>query len=254
MHLKQSLLRPLLGAALLSSLTLYACNSERATAPKPSAEPSAEQTLKSMTIEDRAKALLTQAWSHEPKVTALLKGLSAELGGRMVGLEYRLKTEGSTIRKLKKISAEQPGTPTAALSIYDALRYTIESSDHPPGRHVTLIQTALKRLEAEGYTIKAVKNYWKTGDNYSGVNTIISTPDGFEWELQFHTPESVLESRRSHKQYEELRADDTTPARRLELFKEMSAPWEQIPIPSTILDEKNLHAQEVIKTLPAPSP
>jgi len=264
MHLHSRSLRSFVGSALIASLSFSGCQPEPKSQP---AQPATSQTqaLKAqstltspdapqkVTIEDRAKALLTQAWSHEPKVTALLKALSAELGGRMVGLEYRLKTEGSTIRKLKKISAEHPETPIAELSIYDALRYTIEASDEPAGKHVKLIQTALSRLESAGFKVKTVKNYWPKGDNYSGVNTVLSTADGFEWELQFHTPESVQESRRSHKQYEELRAQDTPPARRLELFKAMSAPWEQIPVPASILEEKNLHAQELLKSLPAPS-
>jgi len=248
----------LMGLAL-SLATLAGCQ-ERASQPAPEARPAesaapseAPSEAKALTIEDRAKALLTEAWSHEPKVTALLTELSAAHGGRMVGLEYRLKTEGSTIRKLKKISAEQPQLSIKELTIYDALRYTIEVADQPKGHHVKTIQAVLKRLEGEGFKVKVVKNYWPKGDNYSGVNSVLATAQGFEWELQFHTPESVSESRRSHKEYEELRAQGTSLQRKQELFKVMSAPWESIPTPAQILEPKNLHAQEQIKSLPPPS-
>lgn len=247
MYLRSPYLRALVGVILLSTILMGACTEKNIK------EEASSSKVQTPSIEDRAKALLTQAWTHEPKVTELLKTLSAEHGGRMVGLEYRLKSEGSTIRKLKKISSENPQMPIKDLSIYDALRYTIEASDHPPGHHVKVIQEVLKQLEAKGYQVKTVKNYWPKGDNYSGVNAVLMTQDRFEWELQFHTPESVLESRRSHKLYEELRAEETTLARKQVLFHEMSTPWEQIPVPANILEEKNLHPQELIKSMSAPS-
>ena len=205
-----------------------------------------------LALQARVQLLLAQAKRHEPLVTPLLQRLSAEVGGRMVGLEYRLKSESSTTRKLKKLLSEDPQLSVETVSIYDALRYTIEVADEPKGQHVKAIQAVLKGLEVEGFKVLTVKNYWTPNDNYSGVNVVLQAADGFDWELQLHTPASVAESRRSHKLYEELRDEATTLERKRELFKEMSAPWDTIPIPDQILTEKNLHPTELIKVLPSP--
>jgi hypothetical protein len=239
---------------------LSACQREATQAQAPLQAPSEAQAKQKsttqqapLTLEEKAKALLAEAWRHEREVTPLLKRLAQEQGGRMVGLKYRLKSEGSTLRKLKKLISENPSLTPQTVTIYDALRYTMEFKDDPKGSYVKGVHDTLVALEKKGHRVKVVKNYWKRGDNYSGVNSVLSY-EGFEWELQFHTPASVQEAHRSHKQYEELRAEGTTPERKQELFQEMSAPWDQIPLPAHVLDEKNLHQTELIKTLPAPSP
>jgi len=54
------------------------------------------------------------------------------------------------------------------------------------------IRATFKGLEAAGHKVIKVKNYWPRGDNYSGVNSVLETSDGLEWELQFHTAESFM--------------------------------------------------------------
>ena len=244
-----------LAGLALTGLALTACN----TAAPPSAPNAAQGAAQgaqegvATSAEARAKQLVTRAWGYEPKVTPLLQRIAAEAGGRLVGLEHRLKSEGSTARKLKQMLAEDPTLSVGAVTIYDSLRYTLEVADEPKGNHLRGIKEALKQLEAAGYTVKAVKNYWPKGDNYSGVNTVISAADGFEWELQLHTPESVAESRRTHEQYERLRLPSTPPAERVALFEAMAAPWELIPVPEGILEEGALHPASRLRTLPRPS-
>ena len=143
-----------------------------------------------MSIEAKANVLITQAWSEESTVTPLLKELATRFKGQLRGLEHRLKTHSSTIRKLKKILSENPTLTPNDATINDALRYTIEVRDEPPGNYVQTIHEVLKHLESKGHTVLKVKNTWPKGDNYSGVNTALQTPKDTLWELHFHTPES----------------------------------------------------------------
>ena len=214
----------------------------------------------SVTIDDQLTAAATtlniKASDAEGTVTALLRGLATAHKAQLRGLSHRLKTQSSTVRKLKKIynkalSKGQDPTPNT-LTISDALRYTMEVDDQPPGHYVKTVNTVLKSLEGKGFKVFKVKNSWPRGDNYSGVNVALITPKGLEWELQFHTPASYQEAKRSHVLYEQLRAEDTPLKKRQELFSTMSAPWDSIAVPQGVLTPHNLHEVEEIKQWDAP--
>ena len=227
-----------------------ACQKDKAIhAPIINQEDSASDEAEIKTL---ASALNLQAYSEEEKVTRRLQDLAKIHQAKLQGLEHRLKTKSSTLRKLKKMHFDAPELPLKKLKLSDALRYTIEVSDQPEGHYVKTVQTVLKDLETQGYKILKVKNYWPKGDNYSGVNTVLANAEGFEWELQFHTPSSYQESKQSHGQYEKLRAIGTPLEERQRLFKSMSQPWETVGIPKGVLEPENLHEIEVIKKWDAP--
>ena len=204
-------------------------------------------------IDTRADQLIIKAWEHESTVTKLLQDLSQKFHAQLRGLEHRLKTRSSTIRKLKKVSKENPKTKTAQLMISDVLRYTFEIKDEPAGHYVKSIKELLSVLAQKGYQAKKIKNYWPKGDNYSGVNMILMDANGFEWELQIHTPASLAESKRSHTMYEKLRSSKTPLVERQALFEKMSAPWNEIAVPKDVLIPKSLHEIEIIKSMSKPS-
>lgn len=172
--------------------------------------------------------------------------MAASAGGRLAGFEHRLKERDSILRKMRRLQEEHPDRAPAEIILDDALRYTLEIADSPPGHHAASIRAALTRLERAGHHVREVKNYWPRGDNYSGVNTVLVSPGGLPWELQFHTPESFRIKSRDHALYEELRADDTTPARRREIYAEMAAPWDHVPVPAHVLEPGALHPSERI--------
>lgn len=214
--------------------------------------PKSSDTQAQDEIKKIASALNVKAFDEETKVTTLLKEVADSHQASLQGLEHRLKTKSSTLRKLKKLHKDAPEVPVAKLKISDTLRYTLEVSDEPEGHYVKTIQDVLKALEGKNYQVVKVKNYWPKGDNYSGVNTIISTQDGFQWELQFHTPASYQEAKSSHDKYESLRANDTPVAEKQKLFTEMAKPWESIAVPKDVLEPHNLHQKEEIKKWNAP--
>ena len=227
-----------------------ACQKDQAIhAPIISQDDSADNDTQ---IKALASALNLKAYTEEEKVTRRLQDLAKTHQAKLQGLEHRLKTKSSTLRKLKKMHHDAPELPLEKLKLSDALRYTIEVSDQPEGHYVKTVHTILKDLETQGYKILKVKNYWPKGDNYSGVNTVLANAEGFEWELQFHTPGSYQESKQSHGKYEKLRAIGTPLEERQKLFKSMAQPWETVVIPKGVLEPENLHKIEVIKKWEAP--
>ena len=66
---------------------------------------------------------------------------------------------------------------------------------------------------------------------YRGVNTVVQTSDGYLFELQFHTADSLRTKEIVHKLYEEYRQLGPTSKRALALEKEMIEISDQIPIP-----------------------
>ena len=194
--------------------------------PVPSSGRKAGQSLR-----DAANALLKQSKTADKRVTGTLQQLADASGGRLAGLQHRIKALDSLERKittdLNDLAAA--GTPrnaqAVADTINDALRYTMEvpAADYKAAYDLT-IQTLLD----EGYTlIKPTKNFWKK-DGYQGAHVLAKAPDGTRFELQFHTPESLAAKDPSHKLYEEWRNVKTSDARRAELTKAIDDLW--VPI------------------------
>ena len=203
-------------------------------------------------IKKLASALNLKAYTEEEKVTRRLQDLTKAYQAKLQGLEHRLKTKSSTLRKLKKMHHDAPELALDKLKLSDALRYTVEVADVPEGHYVKTVNAVLKDLETQGYKVIKVKNYWPKGDNYSGVNTVLANAEGFEWELQFHTPASYQEAKKSHAQYEKLRAIGTPLVDRQKVFESMAQPWEGIAVPKDVLVPQSLHQVEVIKKWEAP--
>ena len=203
-------------------------------------------------VEARAVEILMEAQETEPEVTPLLKRFAEAVNGEFWGFEHRFKQKHSMIRKIKKSLVENPKMAADDVEITDALRYTLLIDDDPPGTHVSTINKVLKALEDQDHDVELVKNYWPTGDNYSGVNCVLEAPSGLLWELQFHTHASKENTGDNRLKYEELRSTETPVERKQELFDEMSTSWEEIPIPQEMLTPKSLHDSEEIITRPRP--
>jgi hypothetical protein len=223
----------------------WACTPSSSTIP-------ADPVQKELTPQSKAESLILKAWKYESEVTGLLRSFSKSHNITLQGLEHRLKTHSSAVRKVRQILAKNPKLKVDDVTISDTLRYTFEVKDDPAGHYVEVITEVLKLLKERGFEPSQVKNYWPKGDNYSGVNMVLKDKTGFEWELQIHTPKSFAEKTRTHSMYERLRDPKTPLADRQQLFDQMASPWDAIPIPKDVLKEKNLHSAEVIKTLSRP--
>jgi len=146
----------------------------------------------------QSRRLIRIARNSEAVITKNLLSISSSLGTEMGGLDYRLKTVESLARKIKN-------EPNAKLR--DVLRYTIISS---PQSQVDSYFKMIDELQKKGYTISAVKNDWSNSSNpYNGINTNIFSPNGYEFEVQFHNHESfTLKNGKLHEIYERQRILD----------------------------------------------
>lgn len=150
------------------------------------------------------EAILRRMAKHVQKYEPLsekyatdIENLTNTLGGQMVGLEYRLKRPTSLYRKVLSDIAEQKQAGNLNYGIEDALkgmrdvsRFTVAlNGDDNFGKNVIGYMDAMKKL---GYIPTKFKNSMLQDSLYKGVNTNFRDPEGNEFELQFHTPESML--------------------------------------------------------------
>ena len=190
------------------------------------------------TAQQAADRLLKKASEAEKNVTPDLKKLADANGAKMEGLDYRLKTKESLTRKIANDARENNATPTeAAQNINDTLRYTMVLDKKSLA---TGANGVMKSLEDAGYTKIQVKNTFKPGAVYKGVNTTFESPQGQKFELQFHTPESFdMKQNVTHGLYEKARLSETSPAEKAALVKQMRALSDSVPQPDNIDQIKN---------------
>ena len=181
-------------------------------------------------------SLMERAKEHEPEVTEALQGAAEAHGAEMAGLDFRLKQEKSMRSKIVdkvKEAARQVTQQEAAEMISDALRYTMVAS---PERYTQSVRAALLALRQKGHTPKKIKNYWHSGGPYRGINVAMETADGFNWELQFHTKQSLETKEEAHVLYERARYEES-PDVRADIEGLMIQKWEGVAIPMMVREE-----------------
>lgn len=144
---------------------------------------------------------------NEPEITQDLKAISEKTGVKMVGLEYRIKTKVSFLRKVdteSHNSLDFQAIDDTIIDTNDVIRYTYQAeSEDLVGSYSKVIN----ELDNKKYTKIKVKNTWtKKYIEYKGVNCTFRHPGGQKFEIQFHTPESfAIKNGKMHKLYEEYR-------------------------------------------------
>ncbi len=178
-----------------------------------------------------ADELLERAREAEPGITDDLTGIAAELGGRMHGLEYRLKKKEKISGKIERVRGKRPllDDHQAADRLADNLRYTYLSDKE---RHAEDVRRFLEDLRDRGYEFgeEDMENHWYPGGAYKGINMNL-VKNGYKFELQFHTPESQEAKDWTHEMYDEVERPDTSASRRAELEKAMVEVSDNVPFP-----------------------
>jgi SPP1 gp7 family putative phage head morphogenesis protein len=194
----------------------------------------AHQRLKSVftTPERLAKTIAFQARDAEPAITRDMIVAAEAQGGKLKGLENVLKTEGSLARKIRTDAADKNVAITAAAAkVSDAVRYTMT---FPVSTYTKSVTETLNYFIGRGYTEVRFNNSWGPYKNgyagYRGVNAKLTSPRGWQFEIQFHTPESlyVQEETPSHDIYKET---PTTPEAILSRFQRLHALWKDVIVP-----------------------
>ena len=167
----------------------------------------------------------------EKRVTADLKAIAKKNDSQLSGLEYRLKTVDSLARKIVLDSKEKGiGLEEASELIHDKLRYTMLKG---PKAFTDNYFKTVEALNIKGYTMVRVKNTFKKGAVYKGINTLVKEPSGEVFELQFHTPQSAkIKKNELHKLYEEQRILD----KRKDLEKYQELKQKMVKLSDQIID------------------
>lgn len=151
---------------------------------------------------------IAEAEGHAEQVTADLKEAVGQSGSVDAGLPFRVKGRGSLARKIHDKSIKKGLTMQEYSSqVTDVLRFTDVSS--VDGLTDSFMQTK-GALEAKGYRmIECTNTFPDMNAPYRGINTLVNTPDGYTFELQFHTPQSLEIKEINHEMYEIQRLERT---------------------------------------------
>lgn len=158
----------------------------------------------------------------EPAITKDLKDLADNEDIEMVGLKHRLKSKEGTVEKIVKREKAK-----SAKDLYDVVRYTmqVETKDYYNKKEIIL-----SNLKEQGYEIVKEKDTWKY-PGYKGINIKMRTKEGYNFELQFHTKESLEAKELAHKLYEKQRLPETPEKEKESLAREMDKIFNEVPIP-----------------------
>ena len=166
--------------------------------------------------QNRGMVYYDRAVKNEPEITAAVKDIAGQVGMEPSGLEFRIKSKESYLRKIKSNYSPDGNE----YEIKDILRYTYTA---PPGALADKTMQSLDTFKKMGYTVDEVKNTWLAKNAaYRGINTVITAPGGQKFELQFHTPESFdLKDGELHQLYEKARVMDPDSEEYISLQKQM---------------------------------
>lgn len=180
-----------------------------------------------------AQDLISKAKVHDEETTNVLKTVASMGNGTLEGLQFRIKGKASLERKLVEKAGEKGLTVREyAKRVTDVLRYTQVSDPDNLAEDCLLAMDNLRKM---GYsTVEATNTLKDTNAVYRGINTLVRAPDGYVFELQYHTPQSLEIKEINHKLYEEQRLASTSIARKLVLKDQMLRNAKKVERPKEI--------------------
>ena len=188
-----------------------------------------DQPIGSVIHRDTAARMMDKARAAEPKVTAKLRDVVDQLGGKLAGLENRFKDEATLADKIPRAMQTYGSTSEQVEeAMPDTLRYTAVFAEQDYTAGVTRTLAAMK---AAGYAVEWQDTSWGSVDAYSGVNTNLRSPDGLLFELQMHTAASLAMKTRNHADFTIMRDFSKPLEKRQQAWDRMTARWATVPVP-----------------------
>lgn len=183
-----------------------------------------------------AEKIFQDARKRSERITNDVQSAAKKSGGKLYGLENKLKTSDSIERKLtKKMTEDEISLTDAANRIKDAVRYTVIA---PTDEYVKMYNDFRDQLSAKGYRETNCKNYFslfnKGEVKHKAVQSNFMTDDGYEFEVQFHTPESQDAKNKKIPLYNERRSLGISESRKRELENQMEKLAQNVPDPKGI--------------------
>ena len=159
---------------------------------------------------------------NEPIITEIITTIANINNVKLSGLENKLKTLESTLYKI--FTRGELKTVTEA---YDIIRYTMIINKNEYYKKKNIILRQLQKQEIE---IVEKKDYWNNNE-YKGINEkLLLKIKNQKFELQFHTPESLLAKNKSHKYYEIKRNPMSSPKQINQAFKKIIEIYKNVKI------------------------
>jgi hypothetical protein len=167
----------------------------------------------------QAKDVIARVQQAEESLTKDMTAIQREntCGGRLAGMQFRLKDEDRLKEKIAEVLKRVPdrSVDDVMRTIPDCIRYTVcfAAANYSDG-----YREVKQRLVAYGHEMIYAKNHWHENPEYKGINTRWITPEGRQYEVQFHTAESFHAKQQvTHMAYERLRNPLTDDRERDEL-------------------------------------
>lgn len=199
---------PTLAASIMrASIELAA---DKGILPKPTdRKRAAEESATTITLTRdqasvRAQREASRARAEEKEITPIAVSVadalrSAGIEVRMPHLARRLRSESSLTDQL--IGTQVPREPGAQL-IGTAVRHVFECSDRHFAR---AFKKAILAFDERGYPEVSTTNGFRTrSPTFVGIKTEVATPDGYRFEVEFHTADSYQAKINNHDTYKEL--------------------------------------------------
>ncbi|MFI9384638.1 hypothetical protein [Kutzneria sp. NPDC052558] len=160
---------------------------------------------------EKSKELLAHAEKSAETIKPKIEQVARDVdGSRLEGLQYQLKGADSLRRKLAtEVAAAGGDLAKAAGEINDAVRYTLVL---PESGYTAGVKAAVERLQAQGFQVTKLKNFWSRNQNslgYRGINlTVYDDATKQVFEFQLHTEDSLLAKEAEHDWYNWRRVPD----------------------------------------------
>jgi hypothetical protein len=186
---------------------------------------------------DTANTKFYSALKVEPAITKDVVNAVESVGGKMYGLNFRLKQPTSIAAKIGSDAKEKHITfKEAARNLNDIIRYTSISENDD---FVSNYDSVKSTLESKGYSEVKCKNYYdlySRGEaKHKAIQSVFRSPSNVNFEIQFHTPSSQAAKDLKVPIYEERRRAGNTAARNAELEQMMVDLAENVKNPSRVM-------------------
>jgi hypothetical protein len=195
--------------------------------------PPLEGETEGETVDSLATRVYDQSAPNEASVSAFMEELRKDSDAEFWGYDFRQKEIKSITRKMMDDATfdYEGDIFKAAENVADSLRYTFLYSE---ARIAEQAMEQIEKLRALGWNAR-VKNSWKEGSAYKGINVALTAPNGQKVELQFHTQQSIdVKEPHSHTLFEKYRELDPNDPAAIALMDQLVRLWSKVKQPPGI--------------------
>ncbi|GIH06947.1 hypothetical protein Rhe02_50140 [Rhizocola hellebori] len=196
---------------------LFGTKQEPVTLGRPPGSPTPPRLPPSTT------ATLTQARLDAERQADRVQADLESLGFPLHNLENRIKSAESLAHK---------GARAPLSRVNDILRFKLILDDGQS--YTTNLVSCLETLGQQGYEVVEVRNYWKSGNRFYGVNAALRSVQGQLFELQFSSPTALRADDMTHELYEIVRRADELAARRIHGLLNIAAVNQRLGLPERV--------------------